>query len=171
MDFGFTEEQTMLGESLARTLERGPDSAALFDLGTGAALMTEEAGGFGGTGPDILMVFRTLGRAVAVTPLTLLLIAEAMVAALRAATPTSVPLSFTFARVGRFNALSKCAISVLPSPIPPGAGSGSCSTVRPGIALQPHSPTVAATISVRIAGTPRRASPRRRIPCVRPDCV
>ena len=50
MDFGFTEEQTMLGESLARTLERGPDSAALFDLGTGAALMTEEAGGFGGTG-------------------------------------------------------------------------------------------------------------------------
>lgn len=69
MDFGFTEEQTMLGESLARTLERGPDSAALFDLGTGAALMTEEAGGFGGTGPDILMVFRTLGRAGAVMPL------------------------------------------------------------------------------------------------------
>ena len=27
MDFGFTEEQTMLGESLARTLQRG-DSAA-----------------------------------------------------------------------------------------------------------------------------------------------
>ena len=69
MDFGFTEEQTMLGESLARTLERGADDTALFELGAGAALMTEEAGGFGGTGPDILMVFRTLGRAGAVTPL------------------------------------------------------------------------------------------------------
>lgn len=69
MDFGFTAEQTMLGESLARTLERGGDAAALFDLGTGTALMTEDAGGFGGTGSDLLMVFRTLGRAGAVTPL------------------------------------------------------------------------------------------------------
>lgn len=69
MNFGFTEEQTMLGDSLARTLERGTDAAALFDLGAGSALMTEEAGGFGGTGADILMVFRTLGRAGAVTPL------------------------------------------------------------------------------------------------------
>lgn len=69
MDFTFTEEQTMLGESLARTLERGGDEAALFDLGAGAALLDEAAGGFGGTGPDILMVFRTLGRAAAVTPL------------------------------------------------------------------------------------------------------
>lgn len=69
MNFGFTEEQTMLGDSLARTLERSTDAAALFDLGAGAALMTEEAGGFGGTGPDILMVFRTLSRAGAVTPL------------------------------------------------------------------------------------------------------
>ena len=69
MDFGFTEEQTMLGDSLARTLERSTDAAALFELGAGAALMTEDAGGFGGTGPDILMVFRTLGRAGTVTPL------------------------------------------------------------------------------------------------------
>jgi len=69
MDFGFTDEQTMLGDSLARTLERSTDTAALFDLGAGAALMTEEAGGFGGTGADILMVFRTLGRAGAVMPL------------------------------------------------------------------------------------------------------
>ena len=69
MDFGFTDEQTMLGDSLARTLERSTDASALFELGAGAALMTEDAGGFGGTGPDILMVFRTLGRAGAVTPL------------------------------------------------------------------------------------------------------
>lgn len=69
MQFGFTEEQTMLGDSLARTLERGADDAALFELGAGAALMPEEAGGFGGSGPDILMVFRALGRAGAVTPL------------------------------------------------------------------------------------------------------
>lgn len=59
----------MLGDSLARTLDRSPDAVALFDLGAGSALMTEEAGGFGGTGADILMVFRTLGRAGAVTPL------------------------------------------------------------------------------------------------------
>lgn len=69
MNFGFTEEQTMLGDSLARTLERSTDASALFELGAGSALMTEEAGGFGGTGADILMVFRTLGRAGAVTPL------------------------------------------------------------------------------------------------------
>ncbi|EKE45479.1 acyl-CoA dehydrogenase family protein [Oceaniovalibus guishaninsula JLT2003] len=69
MDFRFTDEQTMLGDSLARTLERGGDAAAVFELGTGAALLPEEAGGFGGTGPDVLMVFRTLGCAAAVTPL------------------------------------------------------------------------------------------------------
>ena len=69
MDFGFTEEQTMLGESLARTLERSPDAAAVFELGAGAALISEDAGGFGGTGADILMVFRTLGRAGAVSAL------------------------------------------------------------------------------------------------------
>ena len=69
MDFGFTEEQTMLGESLARTLDRSPDAAAVFELGAGAALISEEAGGFGGSGADILMVFRTLGRAGAVVPL------------------------------------------------------------------------------------------------------
>lgn len=69
MDFGVTEEQTMLGDSLARMLDRGADAAALFDLGAGAALIPEEAGGFGGGGADILVVFRTLGRAGAVTPL------------------------------------------------------------------------------------------------------
>lgn len=69
MDFDFTEEQQMLGESLARTLERGGDAAAVYDLGAGAALMDEAAGGFGGTGRDILAVFRTLGRAGAVSPL------------------------------------------------------------------------------------------------------
>ncbi|MBC9247187.1 AMP-binding protein [Paracoccus sp. 11-3] len=69
MDFGFTEEQMMLGESIARTLQRDSDAAAIFELGTGAALISEDAGGFGGTGADILMVFRTLGREAAVTPL------------------------------------------------------------------------------------------------------
>ena len=35
MDFGFTEEQTMLGESLARTLERGADDSALGEWARG----------------------------------------------------------------------------------------------------------------------------------------
>ncbi|WP_424934744.1 acyl-CoA dehydrogenase family protein [Amaricoccus macauensis] len=69
MQFTFTEEQTMLGDSLSRTLARDKDPAALMDLGAGAALLSEADGGFGGTGADILMVFRTLGRALAVTPL------------------------------------------------------------------------------------------------------
>ncbi|WP_299360387.1 acyl-CoA dehydrogenase [uncultured Paracoccus sp.] len=69
MEFGFTDEQTMLGESLAGTLERSSDPDALMELGAGAALLSEDHGGFGGTGPDILMVFRTVGRAAAVTPL------------------------------------------------------------------------------------------------------
>ena len=34
MDFGFTEEQTMLGESLARTLERGAAFRAVANLAT-----------------------------------------------------------------------------------------------------------------------------------------
>lgn len=69
MDYGFTEEQAMLGDSLARTLDRGGDAAALFDLGAGAALLPEDQGGFGGTGTDLMVVFRALGRGMAVTPL------------------------------------------------------------------------------------------------------
>ena len=69
MDFGLTEEQAMLGDSLARTLERSTEAAALFELGAGAALLAEEAGGLGGSGSDLLIVFRALGRAGAVTPL------------------------------------------------------------------------------------------------------
>lgn len=69
MQFTFTEEQTMLGDSLLRTLARDKTPAALMDLGAGAALLSEADGGFGGTGADILMVFRTLGRALAVSPL------------------------------------------------------------------------------------------------------
>ena len=68
MQFTFTEEQAMLGDSLSRTLERGGDLEALMELGTGAALLSEDHGGFGGTGADVLMVFRTFGRALAVTP-------------------------------------------------------------------------------------------------------
>lgn len=69
MRFDLTEEQAMLADSLARTLARQADADALFELGAGAALLDEAAGGFGGTGTDILAVFRTLGQAGAVTPL------------------------------------------------------------------------------------------------------
>jgi alkylation response protein AidB-like acyl-CoA dehydrogenase len=69
MQFTFTEEQTMLGDSLARTLARDKDPVGLMELGAGAALLSEADGGFGGTGADILMMFHTLGRALAVSPL------------------------------------------------------------------------------------------------------
>lgn len=68
MDFSLTEEQRMLQDSLSRSLADGADWAALAELGVGAALMPEQAGGFGGTGGDIALVFRELGRAAAVTP-------------------------------------------------------------------------------------------------------
>ncbi|MEQ9242354.1 acyl-CoA dehydrogenase family protein [Roseovarius indicus] len=86
MDFTLSDERRMLQDSLSRYLadnldhERrrktlasdAPYDADLFkglaDLGTLAALFPEEAGGFGGTGPDLALVFETLGRAGTLEP-------------------------------------------------------------------------------------------------------
>ena len=86
MDFTLSDERRMLQDSLSRyladnldherrrkTLDSGaPYDADLFkglaDLGTLAALFPEEAGGFGGTGPDLALVFETLGRAGTLEP-------------------------------------------------------------------------------------------------------
>lgn len=73
MEFSLSDERRMLQDSLRGTLERHADSPdlwpALAGLGAGAALLPEEAGGFGGTGTDIALVAGEVGRAGAVVPL------------------------------------------------------------------------------------------------------
>jgi alkylation response protein AidB-like acyl-CoA dehydrogenase len=86
MDFAFTEEQNMLGESLARFIEReyGFEKrrtiqasgegfsrevwAAFADMGLLGLPFAEEHGGFGGSAVDTLLVMQALGRGLVVEP-------------------------------------------------------------------------------------------------------
>ncbi|WP_206952815.1 acyl-CoA dehydrogenase family protein [Trinickia acidisoli] len=86
MNFELTDEQRMLGDTLARFVaeqygfaarERIARSPEGFDratwrrfgeLGAIGALFAPEHGGFGGTGDDIAVVFEHLGRALVVEP-------------------------------------------------------------------------------------------------------
>jgi alkylation response protein AidB-like acyl-CoA dehydrogenase len=86
MNFEHTDDRRMLADTLARALrdgypietrnagaygETGYDPAVwaqLSELGIVAALFDEAAGGFGGSGFDIIVVFEALGRALAVEP-------------------------------------------------------------------------------------------------------
>ncbi len=86
MDFAFTEEQTMLGDALAKFLEReygfekrkairaSSDGfsrevwAAFADMGLLGLPFDEAHGGFGGTAVDTLLVMQALGRALVVEP-------------------------------------------------------------------------------------------------------
>lgn len=83
MNFELTSERKMLSDSIRRTLEdkatekvqeasKGFSSEiweALTEIGVGAAAFGEDAGGFGGSGFDLMVVFEQLGCAGAVTPL------------------------------------------------------------------------------------------------------
>lgn len=73
MDISLTEERRMLQDSLRRTLAREPSGPGLWstlaELGAGAAVLPEDAGGFGGTGADIALVATELGRAGAGVPM------------------------------------------------------------------------------------------------------
>ena len=86
MDFNLTEERQMLADTLNRWVmndyplsdrlaaangEAGFDAAkyaALAELGVLGALVPESAGGFGGAGFDISVVFEALGRGLVVEP-------------------------------------------------------------------------------------------------------
>lgn len=86
MDFNHTEDRQMLSDSLSRYLQQrypidvrhanaasaqgwsAEHWAALAELGVIGALFGEEAGGFGGKGFDIAVVFEQLGRALVVEP-------------------------------------------------------------------------------------------------------
>jgi len=87
MDFDHSEERQMLGDTITRwvmndyplkaRLEAGvselgyaPDRlAALAELGVIGALFGEDAGGFGGAGFDLAVVFEGLGKGLVIEPL------------------------------------------------------------------------------------------------------
>jgi len=87
MDFNHSEERQMLGDTITRwvmndyplkaRLEAGvselgyaPDRlAALAELGVIGALFGEDAGGFGGAGFDLAVVFEGLGKGLVIEPL------------------------------------------------------------------------------------------------------
>ena len=86
MDFNHTEERQMLADTVGRfvqdkyaidvrhkivDMESGYDPevwAEMAELGLIGALFSEEAGGFGGAGFDIMVVFEQLGRGLVVEP-------------------------------------------------------------------------------------------------------
>ncbi len=98
MNFQLTEERQMLQDGLRRYLadavtpaalkaaeENGYSAeiwAGLSEMGIGGALFTEEQGGFGGHGFDLMVVFEELGRAGAVEPMTEVLLAGGLIAEL-----------------------------------------------------------------------------------------
>jgi len=100
MNFQHTEDRRMLADSLNRylsennSIERRHQSAegtfgystslyaGLAELGAIGALFPEEAGGFGGSGFDVSLVFECLGRNLAVEPmLGALVVGQALIAA------------------------------------------------------------------------------------------
>lgn len=102
MDFNFTEEQQMLGETVRRYLDDQYDFArrrqqlaagdtkriwsGLAGLGAVALLVPEAAGGLGGNAIDVLVVSRELGRRLVVSPFV-----ESAVVATRALTMAGSP--------------------------------------------------------------------------------
>ena len=97
MNFEHTEERTMLGDGLRRLLgdvtdlkklangEYGWSTEAwekLAEMGVIGALFSEEDGGFGGAGFDLMVVFEEMGRAGAPEPLLEVVLAGGLLAAL-----------------------------------------------------------------------------------------
>jgi len=98
MDFHHSEERQMLADTLSRFVaqdyplagrlaagasETGYDPAkwaALAELGVIGALFHEEAGGFGGAGFDISVVFEAIGRGLVVEPFLQTLLAGSVLA-------------------------------------------------------------------------------------------
>ncbi|MEM7097219.1 MAG: acyl-CoA dehydrogenase [Pseudomonadota bacterium] len=102
MDFTHTEDRRMLADSLRRyfaeqyTIEERNAVAyetpyhnpakwqELVELGIPAALVTETAGGFGGSGFDICIVFEELGRALCPEPLLSTLMSSNVLTSIKA---------------------------------------------------------------------------------------
>lgn len=99
MNFQLTEERQMLQDGLRRYLGDAVTPAALkaaeegegfspeiwsglSEMGVAGALFTEEQGGFGGAGFDLMTVFEELGRAGTSEPMLEVLLAGGLIAAL-----------------------------------------------------------------------------------------
>lgn len=100
MDFRLNDDRRMLAETLERFLRENypiekrheivgsgtghsPEMWAKFaELGVIGALFAEDAGGFGGAGDDIMVVFEALGRALVVEPFLPTLLAGSLIAEL-----------------------------------------------------------------------------------------
>jgi hypothetical protein len=100
MDFRLTDDQRMLADTLGRFIADNypiakrhefvasenrfsPDMWRRFaELGVVGALFGEKAGGYGGTGADIALVFEALGRHLVVEPFLPTLLAGSLIAAL-----------------------------------------------------------------------------------------
>lgn len=104
MDFTLTDERQMLQDSLRRMLADKVDPKAvargdtawsretwdaLAEMGVIGALFTEDDGGFGGAGFDLMVVFEEMGRAGAPEPLMETLIAGGLIAELGADVQTA----------------------------------------------------------------------------------
>ncbi|QFU08009.1 Acryloyl-CoA reductase (NADH) [Rhodobacteraceae bacterium THAF1] len=99
MNFEHTEERTMLSDGLRRLLGDVTDLKALArgdygwstdaweklaEMGVIGALFSEEDGGFGGAGFDLMVTFEEMGRAGAPEPLLEVVLAGGLIAALGA---------------------------------------------------------------------------------------
>lgn len=97
MNFDLTDERQMLSDGLRRLLADKTDLkaivegdrawsteswAALAEMGVIGALFTEEEGGFGGAGFDLMVVFEEMGRAGAPEPLLEVVLAGGLIAEL-----------------------------------------------------------------------------------------
>jgi alkylation response protein AidB-like acyl-CoA dehydrogenase len=98
MDFALSDDRRMLAETLGRFLKdnypldkrhefaRSPEGfsrdmwAKFAELGVIGALFDESAGGFGGDGDDLMVVFEALGRALVVEPFLPTLLAGSLIA-------------------------------------------------------------------------------------------
>ncbi len=97
MNFELTDERQMLADGLRRLLADKTDLkavvegkhpwsaeswAALAEMGVIGALFSEEQGGFGGAGFDLMVVFEEMGRAGAPEPLLEIVLAGGLIAEL-----------------------------------------------------------------------------------------
>lgn len=83
MDFQLSDDHRMLQDSLRGILTRHAGDAlwpALVEAGVPAALLTEEAGGFDGSGAAVALIFEEMGRAGVTLPLAGTMIGAAAMA-------------------------------------------------------------------------------------------
>ena len=103
MDFQLSDDHRMLQDSLRGILTRHTGEAlwpALVEAGVPAALLTEDEGGFDGSGAAIALIFQELGRAGVALPLIPTMIAAAAFAQAGQPADEGATLAFADAEPG-----------------------------------------------------------------------